>query len=141
FLGREMSAQPVAALDALTERGLAEEEIGVPSDLRQMRAGCGVAGVGERRRSVADTQRERLQLIVRHLDRRDRDPARLERLALLVLARVEPVFEHSRHAEFLAELIELGEAARREPELGLRRFPTRAEHGPERPRDEIAPVV
>src|SRR5262249_41645307 len=80
-------------------------------------------------------------LIVGHTERRHRQAARLEAPVFFVLARVEPLGEHPRHAELRAEPLELREAAGREPELRLRRVTAGAVHRAERPGHEIAPEV
>src|SRR5205085_8133 len=77
FLRGQMPTEAVAAFDALAQRRLAEEEVGVASDLRELRAWRRVARVGERRGAVADTQRERLQLVMRNAHGRHLEPARL----------------------------------------------------------------
>src|SRR5439155_4108154 len=99
------------------QRRLADEEVYVPGQLGEALARAGVPRIGERVRRVPEAKAERPQLVVRQPDRRHLEARGPERDVLLVLAELERPLEHPRRPHPLAELGELLDPRRLQPEL------------------------
>src|SRR5436309_1997357 len=119
LLGREMAAR-VAVVTAVLEGRLAEKEVGVARELGELVRRRGVARVRERRSRVRDAKPVRLDLVVRHAERRHLEPGGAERLTAPVLPRTERLLEHLRYPEPVGELVDEGHPTRREPQLRRR---------------------
>ena len=78
------------------ERRLAEEEIGVASELDQIGVRSGVGRVGERRAAVGDAEAVRVDRVVLHPERHQLEAGDLVRHADVVLVDLERPVEHVR---------------------------------------------
>src|SRR5262249_30217429 len=116
---REMTSWLAVEL-AAEERRLADEQIRVAGGAHQLPRRRRVAGVGEDLAVGLDPERVRLEHVVGHARRGDRQLADLERQVRLVLVELERPLEHVGEAESLSERREGGGAARLHPEGGPR---------------------
>src|SRR4051812_48404176 len=137
--GLLLAEMPALRRLGLTQRRLAEEEVGVLRELDEPVARPGVAGVGERPAVVLDTQTEGQLRVVVEPVRRDGEAACLERAVVLVLVDVEDGVDLPAEAHPLAVLTQPLRPARRQPQRRPRRVAPRPERGSEDPGDEIAP--
>ena len=125
----------------LDQRRLAEEEVGVAGELRELVARPAVARVRHRLPVARDAEAVGPEVVVEDPARRDRESPRLEVFALAVLLDREGLVEHVRGSQPLTDLAQQLDAARRHPQVRPGLLGGRAEPQRPDPRDDVAPVV
>ena len=130
-----------AGLTAFPQRRFAEKQVGVFGNVDEAVARAGVSRVRERPLSVGDAECVGLDLVVRDAVRRDLQLGGHERLAVLVLVKVEGALEHRLVPEMRAEVPQLVPPVRADPELDARHIAAGAVLRAPHPRHDVAPVI
>ena len=135
-----MAARVAVELAAL-QRRLAEEEVGVARELRELVRRRRVAGVRERRAGVRDAEAVRLDGVVRNAQRGHVESGGAEGRATGVLVQAKRLLEHLRDPEAVGELVHERDPAGRQPQLRRRHEVAEAIDRAPDPRDDVTPVV